>query len=104
MSSSPTGVIDASGFRLVRGGARLLEAYSVPRDRITGVTRGGIQEGVFLYPTLVIVVSHGAEQAAIPVLVSRDGAPLRRVTPDGIDRLISDASQTWGVPVLGDTD
>ena len=47
MSSSPTGVIDASEFRLVRGGARLLEAYSVPRDGITGVTRGGIHEGAF---------------------------------------------------------
>lgn len=104
MTSSPTGVIDHSGFRLVRGGARLLTAYSVPRDRIAGVTKGGIQEGAFLYPTLVIVVSHGAEQFAIPVPVTRDGAPLRRETPDGIDRLVSDAAGIWGVPVLVDGD
>lgn len=104
VSSSPTGVIDESGLRLVRGGARLLEAYTVPRDRIVGVTTGGIHEGVFVYPTLVIVVSHGAEQAIIPVPVSRDGAPLRRETQDGIDRLASDASRIWGVPVLGEAD
>lgn len=104
LTSSPTGVIDHSGFRLIRGGARLLTAYSVPRDRITGVTKGGIQEGAFLYPTLVIVVSHGAEQVAIPVPVTRDGAPLRRETPDGIDRLVSDAARIWAVPVLGDAD
>lgn len=102
LTSSPTGVIDHSGFRLIRGGTRLLTAYSVPRDRIVGVTRGGIQEGAFLYPTLVIVVSHGAEQVGIPVPVTRDGAPLRRETPDGIDRLISDATRIWAVPILGD--
>lgn len=99
-TSSPTGVIDPSGFRLVRGGARLLTAYTVPRDRIVGITTGGIQEGAFRYPTLVIVVSHGAESAAIPVPVSRDGAPLRRETPDDMDRLVSDAARIWGVPVL----
>lgn len=102
LTASPTGVIDPSGFRLVRGGARLLTAYSVPRDRIQGVTKGGIQEGAFLYPTLVIVVSQEAGQVAIPVPVTRDDAPLRRESPDGMDRLISDAAQIWGVPVLGD--
>lgn len=104
LTASPTGVIEPSGFRLVRGGARLLTAYSVPRDRIQGVTRGGIQEGAFLYPTLVIVVSQEAEQVAIPVPVTRDDAPLRRESPDGMDRLISDAARIWGVPVLGDGD
>lgn len=102
LTASPTGVIDPSGFRLIRGGARLLTAYSVPRDRIQGVTRGGIQEGAFLYPTLVIVVSQEAGQVAIPVPVTRDDAPLRRESPDGMDRLISDAARIWGVPVLGD--
>ena len=102
LTASPTGVIEPSGFRLVRGGARLLTAYSVPRDRIQGVTRGGIQEGAFLYPTLVIVVSQEAGQVAIPVPVTRDDAPLRRESPDGMDRLISDAARIWGVPVLGD--
>lgn len=29
LTASPTGVIDPSGFRLIRGGARLLTAYSV---------------------------------------------------------------------------
>ncbi len=100
LTSSPTGVIDPSGFRLFRGGARLLTAYSVPRERIAGVAIGGIQEGAFLYPTLVIVVSHGAEHAAIPVPVTRDEAPLRRETPDGMDRLLADAARIWGVPVL----
>lgn len=104
LTASPTGVIEPSGFRLVRGGARLLTAYSVPRDRIQGVTRGGIQEGAFLYPTLVIVVSQEAGQVAIPVPVTRDDAPLRRESPDGMDRLISDAARIWGVPVLGDGD
>ncbi len=104
LTASPTGVIDPSGFRLVRGGARLLTAYSVPRDRIQGVTKGGIQEGAFLYPTLVIVVSQEAGQVAIPVPVTRDDAPLRRESPDGMDRLISDAARIWGVPVLGDGD
>ncbi len=102
LTASPTGVIEPSGFRLVRGGARLLTAYSVPRDRIQGVTRGGIQEGAFLYPTLVIVVSQEGGQVAIPVPVTRDDAPLRRESPDGMDRLISDAARIWGVPVLGD--
>ncbi|MCT2223197.1 hypothetical protein [Microbacterium paraoxydans] len=102
LTASPTGVIDPSGFRLIRGGARLLTAYSVPRDRIQGVTRGGIQEGAFLYPTLVIVVAQEAGQVAIPVPVTRDDAPLRRESPDGMDRLISDAARIWGVPVLGD--
>ncbi|MCK2032781.1 MULTISPECIES: hypothetical protein [unclassified Microbacterium] len=102
LTASPTGVIEPSGFRLIRGGARLLTAYSVPRDRIQGVTRGGIQEGAFLYPTLVIVVSQEAGQVAIPVPVTRDDAPLRRESPDGMDRLISDAARIWGVPVLGD--
>ncbi len=102
MTASPTGVIDPSGFRVVRGGDRLLTAYSVPRDRIQGVTRGAIQEGAFLYPTLEIVVSQGAGQATIPVPVTRDDAPLRRESPDGMDRLISDAARIWGVPVLGD--
>ncbi len=102
LTASPTGVIEPSGFRLVRGGARLLTAYSIPRDRIQGVTRGGIQEGAFLYPTLVIVVSQEAGQVAIPVPVTRDDAPLRRESPDGMDRLISDAARIWGVPVLGD--
>lgn len=102
LTASPTGVIEPSGFRLVRGGARLLTAYGVPRDRIQGVTRGGIQEGAFLYPTLVIVVSQEAGQVAIPVPVTRDDAPLRRESPDGMDRLISDAARIWGVPVLGD--
>lgn len=102
LTASPTGVIEPSGFRLVRGGARLLTVYSVPRDRIQGVTRGGIQEGAFLYPTLVIVVSQEAGQVAIPVPVTRDDAPLRRESPDGMDRLISDAARIWGVPVLGD--
>ncbi|WP_338566735.1 hypothetical protein, partial [Microbacterium paraoxydans] len=101
LTASPTGVIEPSGFRLVRGGARLLTAYSIPRDRIQGVTRGGIQEGAFLYPTLVIVVSQEAGQVAIPVPVTRDDAPLRRESPDGMDRLISDAARIWGVPVLG---
>lgn len=100
LTASPTGVIDPSGFRLVRGGARLLTAYSVPRDRITGVAIGGIQEGAFLYPTLVIVISHGAEHAAIPVPVTRDGSALRRETPDGMDRLVADAARIWHVPVL----
>lgn len=104
LTASPTGVIEPSGFRLIRGGARLLTAYSVPRDRIQGVTRGGIQEGAFLYPTLVIVVSQEAGQVAIPVPVTRDDAPLRREPPDGMDRLISDAGRIWGVPVLGDGD
>ncbi len=104
LTASPTGVIEPSGFRLVRGGARLLTVYSVPRDRIQGVTRGGIQEGAFLYPTLVIVVSQEAGQVAIPVPVTRDDAPLRRESPDGMDRLISDAARIWGVPVLGDGD
>lgn len=104
LMSSPTGVIDPSGFRLIRGGARLLTAYRVPRDRIVGVTTGGIQEGAFLYPTLVIVIAHGMEHAALPIPVSRDSAPLRRETPDGIDRLVSDAARVWGVPVLGGTD
>ncbi len=104
LTASPTGVIDPSGFRLVRGGARLLTAYSIPRDRIQGVTRGGIQEGAFLYPTLVIVVSQEAGQVAIPVPVTRDDAPLRRESPDGMDRLISDAARIWGVLVLGDGD
>ena len=104
LTASPTGVIDPSEFRLIRGGARLLTAYSVPRDRIQGVTRGGIQEGAFLYPTLVIVVSQEAGQVAIPVPVTRDDAPLRRESPDGMDRLISDAARIWGVPVLGDGD
>ncbi|MEJ6489876.1 hypothetical protein PQI23_09090 [Leucobacter sp. USCH14] len=104
LMSSPTGVIDPSGFRLIRGGARLLTAYRVPRDRIAGVTSGGIQEGAFLYPTLVIVIAHGTEHAALPIPVSRDSAPLRRETPDGIDRLVSDAARVWGVPVLGETD
>lgn len=102
LTASPTGVIDPSGFRVVRGGDRLLTAYSVPRDRIQGVTRGAIQEGAFLYPTLEIVVSQGAGQATIPVPVTRDDAPLRRESPDGMDRLISDAARIWGVPVLGD--
>lgn len=66
------------------------------------MTRGGIQEGAFLYPTLVIVVSQEAGQVAIPVPVTRDDAPLRRESPDGMDRLISDAARIWGVPVLGD--
>ncbi len=101
LTSSPTGVIDPSGFRLVRGGARLVTAYRVPRDRIVGVATGGIQEGAFLYPTLVVVVSHGAERAAIPIPVTRDESPLRRETPDGLDRLVSDAARIWGVPVLG---
>ena len=101
LTSSPSGVIDPSGFRLVRGGARLVTAYRVPRDRIVGVATGGIQEGAFLYPTLVVVVSHGVERAAIPVPVTRDEAPLRRETPDGLDRLVSDAARIWGVPVLG---
>jgi len=101
-TSSPTGVIDPSGFRLVRGGARLLTAYAVPRDRIAAVTLGGIQEGAFLYPTLVLIVSDGAGQAAIPVPATRDGSPLRRETPDGMDRLIADAARIWGVPVIGD--
>ena len=104
LTASPTGVIDPSELRLIRGGARLLTAYSVPRDRIQGVTRGGIQEGAFLYPTLVIVVSQEAGQVAIPVPVTRDDAPLRRESPDGMDRLISDAARIWGVPVLGDGD
>lgn len=104
LTASPTGVIEPSGFRLVRGGARLLTAYSVPRDRIQGVTRGGIQEGAFLYPTLVIVISQDAGQVAIPVPVTRDDAPLRRESPAGMDRLISDAARIWGVPVLGDGD
>jgi hypothetical protein len=102
LTASPTGVIEPSGFRLIRGEARLLTAYSVPRDRIQGVTRGGIQEGAFLYPTLVIVVAQEAGQVAIPVPVTRDDAPLRRESPDGMDRLISDAARIWGVPVLGD--
>ncbi|WP_431866367.1 hypothetical protein [Microbacterium paraoxydans] len=102
LTASPTGVIAPSGFRLIRGGARLLTAYSVPRDRIQGVTRGGIQEGAFVYPTLVIVVSQEAGQVTIPVPVTRDDAPLRRESPDGMDRLISDAARIWGVPVLGD--
>ena len=102
LTSSPTGVIDPSGFRLIRGGARLLTAYRVPRDRIQGVTTGGLQEGAFWYPTFVLVVSHGAEQALIPVPVTRDGAALRRETPDGMDRLVADAARIWGVPVLGD--
>ncbi|MGW9021336.1 hypothetical protein ACWGOE_07635 [Leucobacter chromiiresistens] len=101
LTSSPTGVIDPSGFRLVRGGARLVTAYRMPRDRIVGVATGGIQEGAFLYPTLVVVVSHGAERAAIPIPVTRDESPLRRETPDGLDRLVSDAARIWGVPVLG---
>lgn len=101
LTSSPTGVIDPAGFRLVRGGARLVTAYRVPRDRIVGVATGGIQEGAFLYPTLVVVVSHGAERAAIPIPVTRDESPLRRETPDGLDRLVSDAARIWGVPVLG---
>lgn len=100
LTSSPTGVIDPSGFRLVRGGARLVTAYSVPRERIAGVAIGGIQEGAFVYPTLVIVVSHGAEHAAIPVPATRDEAPLRRETPDGMDRLLADAARIWRVPVL----
>lgn len=102
-TSSPTGVISPAGFRLVRGGRRLIEAYHVPRERIVGVTRGGIQEGAYLYPTLVIVVSHGGEQAMIPVPVTREGAPLRRETPDGMDRLLADAARIWGVPVLDET-
>lgn len=102
LTSSPTGVIDPSGFRLVRGGARLRTAYSVPRDRISGVMLGGVQEGAFLYPTLVIVVSHGTESVPIPVPVTRDDAPLRRETPDGMDRLIADAARIWSVPILGD--
>jgi len=101
-TSSPTGVIDPSGFRLVRGGARLFTAYTVPRDRIAAVTLGGIQEGAFLYPTLVLIVSDDAGQAAIPVPATRDGSPLRRETPDGMDRLIADAARIWGVPVIGD--
>lgn len=100
LTSSPTGVIDPSGFRLVRGGTRLITAYRVPRDRIVGVTIGGIQEGAFLYPTLVIVISHGAEQATIPVPVTREGSPLRRETPDGMHRLLADAARLWGVPAL----
>ncbi|WP_101848281.1 hypothetical protein [Zhihengliuella sp. ISTPL4] len=102
LTASPTGVIDPSGFRVVRGGRRLLTAYRVPRERIQGVTKGAIQEGAFLYPTLVIVVSQGAGSATIPVPVTRDDAPLRRESPDGVDRLLSDAARIWGVPVLGD--
>ena len=104
LTASPTGVIEPSGFRLVRGGARLLTVYSVPRDRSQGGTRRGIQEGACLSPTLVIVVPQEAGQVAIPVPVTRDDAPLRRESPDGMDRLISDAARIWGVPVLGDGD
>lgn len=99
-ASSRTGVIDASGFRMFYGGARLKQSYAIPRTRIVGVAVGEIREGIYTYPTLGIAVSSPDETVIVPVPVTRDDSPFRRASEDEVERLAARAAELWSVPVL----